>query len=62
MVILDYEDKRALKGDLGKKPRYSESNPDCPEFRYRGRVLALGRDRTWKVTILMRYGRMVEVI
>ena len=62
MVILEYKSKESLKNDIGKRPKYSETNPDCPEFRYRGRVLAFGKNGKWRATILMRYGRMIEVI
>ena len=61
-LILEYENKRQLRADIGKKLKYSETNPNCPEFRHRGRLLARSRDGTWMVTILMRYGRLTEVI
>ena len=61
-VILDYKSKRDLIYHLGERPRYTESNTQCPEFRNRGRVLCIGKDKTWRVTIVMRYGKMVEVI
>ena len=62
-VVLEYSSKERLRNDTGKRPKYSETNPDCPEFIHRGRLLAAAR---WSndeyVTILMRYGRMVKVI
>lgn len=61
-VILDYDSKEHVRYHIGKKLRYRETHPNCPEFRHRGRILCIGRDGTWRATIVMRYGRIREVI